>query len=163
MKPIKSTYEILAWKHLNRSVDEKWSDWAVEMMMQGFETEHLVELAGISKPFNQFELKELTDNLFAELGLDFSDKEKVLKSYATFLIEKVLNREKDTFSTLCVPKDLCIELDYEKNLYDFYSLYFAKYDLKYDEIQHYWHGADRTNIDSICLNYFTNWVNENPL
>ncbi len=65
MKPIDSTYEILAFKHLNRNVDKKWIDWAVDMMIAGIETESLIELAGISEPYNQFELKQLTDNVFS--------------------------------------------------------------------------------------------------
>ena len=49
MKPVEFTYEIIAWKHLNQSVDEKWSAWAVDMMLIGYKTEHLVELAGIDR------------------------------------------------------------------------------------------------------------------
>jgi len=40
MKPIDLKYEILAWNHLNRSVDEKCSDWGGggERMFVGFDT-----------------------------------------------------------------------------------------------------------------------------
>jgi hypothetical protein len=71
MKPIESTCEILAWKHFNLAVDEKWIQWAVEMLIEGFETEHLIELAGILKPYNQHELRHLTDKVFEELNLDY--------------------------------------------------------------------------------------------
>ncbi len=74
MKPVESTYEIVAWKHLNNSVDEKWSNWAVEMLMGDYETEHLIELAKIEKPYNQFELQELTDKVFLELNLEYKNK-----------------------------------------------------------------------------------------
>ena len=40
-------------------------------------------------------------------------------------------------SVLFPPKDICIELDYEKYLYHFYSLYFAKTDLLDAEDQWY--------------------------
>lgn len=157
MKPVESTYEIIAWKHLNQSVDEKWSSWAVDMMTVGFETEHLVELAGIEKPYNQFELKDLTNKVFEELNLDYTDQEKVVIDYVTYLAKQVLNDNRDLLKTLREIKDLCIALDYDSKIYDFYSLYFAKEDLNYDTVQRYWNGADRTNIDQICIDYFKKW------
>ena len=162
MKPVESTYEIIAWKHLNQSVDEKWSTWAVDMMMVGYETEHLVELAGIEKPYNQFELTELTDKVFEELNLDYSNQDKIVIDYVTFLAKEVLNKKRDLLKTLREIKDLCTALDYHSKIYDFYSLYFAKEDLNYDTVQWYWNGADRTNIDQICMNYLKKWIDENP-
>ena len=58
---------------------------------------------------------------------------------------------------LTILKDICIELDYDKNLYDFYSLYFAKDDLLYSDNQWYWDGANKKNIDKIIIDYFTKW------
>lgn len=163
LKPVESTYKIVTWKCLNRSVDEKWSDWAVEMMSKGFETEHLIELAGISKPYNQFELKELTDKVFEELNLDYKNQDKIIVDYASFLLKQGLKNKKRTLSILTELKNLCIELDYETKLYDFYSLFFAMDDLTYSENQCYWNGADRNNIDQICTDYFNSWLKENPL
>ena len=161
--PVESTYEILAWKHLNLSVDEKWSQWAVEMMLAGFESEHLVELAGIEKPYNQFELGELTDKVFEELNLDYQNEEKVLMNYVTYLALGVIEEKRDILNTLRILKDLCIHLDYDRRLYDFYSLYFAKEDLNLSSEQWYWNGADRDNIDKVCLEYLKNWVKEYTL
>ncbi|GLB48737.1 hypothetical protein [Neptunitalea lumnitzerae] len=161
MKPVESTYEIILGKHLNQDVDEKWSTWAVDMMMIGYDTEHLVELAGIEKPYNQFELKELTDKVFEELNLDFTNRDKVVVDYVTYLATEVLNDNRDLLKTLREIKDLCIALDYHRKIYDFYSLYYAKEDLNDDTVQWYWNGADRTNIDQICMEYLTNWIKEN--
>jgi hypothetical protein len=161
MKPVDSTYEILAWKHLNLSVDKQWSNWAVEMMMAGYETKHLIELAGIEKPYNQFELQELTNKVFSELNLDFKNQDKVITDYTTFLAKKVISGKRDLLMTLNDLKDICIALDYDSKIYDFYLLFFAKYDLNYDTVQWYWDGADRSNIDQICIDYFKNWIQEN--
>ncbi len=163
MKPVESTYEITAWKCLNRSVDEKWSIWAVDMMMVGYETEHLVELAGIEKPYNQFELSELTDRVFEELDLDYTDQDRVVIEYVTYLAKEVLNDRRDLLKTLREIKNLCVELDLDGRVYDFHSLYFAKEDLNYDTVQWYWNGADRSNIDQICMDYLQKWVAENEL
>ncbi|MFL1895940.1 hypothetical protein ACJRPK_09575 [Aquimarina sp. 2-A2] len=163
MKLVESTYEIIAWKYLNQSVDEKWSARAVEMMLVGFDTEHLVELAGIEKPYNQFELKELTDKVFEELNLNFTNQDKVVIDYVTYLAKEVLNDKRDLLKTLREIKDLYIAFDYDSQIYDFYSLYFAKEDLNYDTVQWYWNGADRNNIDQICKDYLKEWINKHEI
>jgi hypothetical protein len=57
-------------------------------------------------------------------------------------------------------KDTCIELDYEKYLYDFYLLYFAKYDLIDSGNQWYWEDATTENIDRIIFEYFIKWKDD---
>lgn len=160
MKPIDSTIEILIWKHFGESVNENWIQWAVDMMMAGFDTEHLVELAGIDKPYNQFELAELTDKVFDELGLDFKDEDKVVIGYATFVVKQVVLGKRDLLKSLKQLSKLCIDTDYNQIIYDFYLLYYAKEDLRYSEMQWYWDGADRENIDQICLDRFRKWIED---
>ena len=46
----------------------------MEMMQAGYEAISLYELAGISKPYNQFELQELTERVLKDLKLDYSNK-----------------------------------------------------------------------------------------
>ena len=73
-EPVLSTYKILKEKACNADIDESWVDWAIEMMETGFEVESLYELAGISKPFNQFELQNLTNKVLEDLSLDYSNR-----------------------------------------------------------------------------------------
>ena len=157
MKPIESTVEILTLKALNRNVDEKWITWAMDMLTAGFETEHLAIFAGESEPFNQFQLQSQAEKVFSELELDYSNKDQVIRNYACYLIDKALNKQMESFNVLNILKDICIELDYAKYLYDFYSLYFAKDDLKFSENQWYWNDATRENIDTIIIDYFIKW------
>lgn len=157
MEAVKSTAEILAFKVLNRGIDKTWVDWAVEMLVAGFETPNLIILAGESPPYNQFELQGLADKVLEELQLDHSDKDSIIKNYVCYLIDKTLDGQLEPYKTLMILKDVCIELDYEKSLYDFYCLFFAKDDLIHSENQWYWNGADRTNIDKIIHDYFVEW------
>ena len=133
------------------------------MMMVIYETEHLIELAGIAKPYNQFELKELTDKVFEELNLDYTNQDNVVNDYVRYLAMEVLNVNRELLNFLREIKNLCIALDYDSKIYDFYSLYFAKEDLNYDTVQWYWDGADRNNIDKICIDYLKKWIDENPI
>jgi hypothetical protein len=163
MKLIKSTSEILAFKILNRDIGKIWIDWAIDMLMAGFNTKNLVILAGESEPFNQFQLQKLTDKVLDELHLDYSDKKLIIKNYVFYLIDKALKGEIENNEVLKILKDICIELDYENYLYDFYLLYFAKDDLSDSENQWYWNGATRNNIDKIIKDYFNKWKDSHSI
>jgi hypothetical protein len=89
-----STYKILKSKLLNRDVDEEWVDWALEMMEAGYKSVNLHILAGITRPYNQFELRNLTENVLRDLNLDYSNEDKVFRDYAHFLIETLLGDPK---------------------------------------------------------------------
>jgi hypothetical protein len=160
MNYIKSTYDFLAFKSLNKDVNESWIEWALQMIFHGHETEHLIILAGISKPYNQFYLQELTSKVLNELSLDIASQEKVLRNYSAYLANEALDGNRSYRKVLHELKDICIELNYEKFLFDFYSLFFALDDLEYSENQWYWPNATRENINSIITEYFKNWIRQ---
>ena len=161
MEFIKSTAEILALKVLNRNINKIWVDWAVDMLVAGFDTDNLRILAGETEPINQFYAQDLVEKILSELKLDYSDKEYVVKNYALFLIEKSLSSKLDNFKTLRILKDICVELDYADYLYDFYLLYYAKEDFEYSEYQYYWkkNNLTKENIDGFISTYFKNYLN----
>ena len=157
---IKSTYEILAFKALNRDVTESWIDWAIQMIVHGHETEHLLILAGTTKPYNQFYLQDLASKVFHELSLDFPSQERVLRNYSAYLDGEALIGNRSYREVLNELKNICIQLDYEKFLFDFYSLYYALDALEYSQNQGYWPNATRKNINSVITEYFKNWKQE---
>lgn len=160
MTTVKSTYEILALKVLNRDIDKTWTDWATAMLRQGFDTENLVILAGESPPYNQFELQRLTNKVLDELGLKYSDKDQVLKNYAIHLIDEVFKNNLDAYSVLKILKDICIETNHDY-YYKFYELFWAKDDLIDGEVQFYIDDVDRSNIDTFIMDFFKMWKDEN--
>lgn len=157
MQPAANTAEILAFKVLERPIGEEWVDWAIEMLMCGFDGEYLVMLAGERAPFNEFYMRDLTTKALCESGLDYSDKERVINQYVCYLIDLVIDGTTDSFSTLRTLKDLYIELDFEKSLSNFYTLFYAKDDLLESDHQWYWPGATRDNIDAIIKEHFLKW------
>ena len=156
-EPVLSTYKILKEKAFNSDIDETWIDWAIEMMKAGYESDNLYELAGISKPYNQFELQELTNKVLNDLNLDYSDKQLVIKNYVYFIITSSINNPETYIETLRKLKDICIDLNMDNEYFDFYLLYFAKDDLTESENQYYWNGANRNNIDKIIADQFVEW------
>lgn len=154
MNTVRSTSEILAFKILNRNVDTVWINWAVDMLIAGHSSESLLYLAGENEKTNQFELQNLANKTLNELALDYSNYEKVIKDYVCYLLDKAILKEKKYTSVLETLKNLCVELDYDSSLYDFYSLYYAWEDLKYDDHQWYWDNATKKNINQIIEDYF---------
>lgn len=157
-RPVSSTYEILKMRSLNEDVDRRWVDWAIEMMEAGFESDNLYILAGIMPPYNQFELLELTNSVLQELGLVFTDHEKVIRNYVCFLIKKALEDPQKQFATLHELKDIYYTLDTAKEYQDFMLLYYAKEDLNDSPDQWYWTGATQENIDGIIRGQFQVYI-----
>ncbi len=157
-EPVLSTFKILKDKAWNADIDESWSEWAVQMIKAGYETDLLYQLAGISKPFNQFELHDLTDKVLNELQLDYSDKQKVIKNYIYFLLKQNINRTDNYYDVLKEFRGIYYELDMDSDYLNLALLYWAKDDLIYDSYQHYWEGADRSNINKIITEQFEEYI-----
>jgi hypothetical protein len=155
-----STYKILKAKAFNENIDETWIDWALEMMEAGYHSDNLYMLAGETKPFNQFELHELTRKVLEDLGFTYADKDAVLRNYTYYLITKSVDHPESYFNTLRELKNICPDLDMDAGYMDFYLLYYAKDDLTVDEVQWYWGGANRENIDEIIQRQFKTWITE---
>ena len=73
LQKVPSTAEILVYKQQNFNINTQWKDWALEMLMAGYETENLFILAGEDIHCNPFEFTELTDKIFEELHLNEID------------------------------------------------------------------------------------------
>ena len=147
-----TTARILADKALQQTCGQECVDWAISMLEQGRDGHYLTMLAGTSPPFNHFEVADYRDRSLRELGItDISDSAAVT-TYAAEHLRLALAGEADLISTLNVIKDLCIARDYQSDIYDFYTLYFAYTDLQESDFQWYWQGATRENIVSIIRN-----------
>lgn len=144
-----TTARILADKALQQTCGQECVDWALAMLEQGRGGHYTAMLAGLTPPFNHFEVVAYRDHSLRELGIaDIADAAAV-STYAAEHLRLALAGEADLISTLGVIKDLCIARDYQKDIQDFYLLYFAYTDLQESEVQWYWEGANRENIVSL--------------
>lgn len=128
------------------------------MMQAGYEEDSLFQLAGITKPYNQFELQVLTNKVLKDLHLDYSDKEKTIKNYIYFIIKTDIENPEKYYEILKEFRDINYSLDMDIEYQDFALLYWAKRESLETESQCYWEGAYRTNIDNIIREQFENWV-----
>lgn len=157
-KPVLKTYKILKDKACNADIDESWVEWAIEMMQEGYEVESLYQLASISKPYNQFELQDLTKQVLKDLQLDYSNKPKAIYDYTYYLMKSNLNDSENYHNVLEKCINIYYELDMDNEFQDLMLLYWAKNDLLYSDSQHYWEGADKTNIDGIIKEQFEFYI-----
>ncbi len=135
-----------------------WVTWAVEMLLAGFDGEHLVQLAGESPPYNGFEMDALVDKVLEQQGIPYSDKEAVIQDYVCFLTNEVLAGKADAYLTLRKLTELYENgVDgfgphawiSEMDLSEFANLYWTKEDLLDSGTQWYWPNATRENIDDL--------------
>src|SRR6266513_1488419 len=138
-----TTAAIQAWRALRRPPDQRWVDWAVRLLTQGADTPGLRILAGLLPPLDYFEATKLVDRTLMELAISPLDTSSAVEAYTAELLAQ-----------------LCIETSYRRDLMKFYLLRNARDDLTHRDIQHYWAGAGRSNIDGIVREEAQRWLDE---
>jgi len=163
MHKVKSTYKILLDNASQNQSLEFCKDWALEMMEAGFETEHLILLAGLSANVNRFQLDDIINKALKELSLDTLSDEEIVCGYIYYLIDQALNSKMSTKVVLSILRDLCTDRDFDKELFNFYSLAYAKQELEEVGEQYYWEGANSDNINTIINTEFLEWKSKYEL
>ncbi|MEM8884641.1 MAG: hypothetical protein AAGD14_11270 [Planctomycetota bacterium] len=159
-----TTAEVVALRGLKRPIDARWIVWAVDQLTPGRDTPALCELAGAVEPLDHWEAAALVDRALDELGVERSKSEEdAAVAYASICASKILEGAAPTGPTLVELRDLCMELDFFRELDDFYLLSYAHEDLQQDHVQHYWPSATRKNIDDIVLGYCRDWLASHPI
>jgi hypothetical protein len=155
------TYKVVAYSDLTTLNGDDCVDWAIEMLQLGHETPSLLILAGLTKPTNQFEVRDYLKRALSELELDEKTGDDATLSYSSYYITKIAKGE-DVRRNLGMVYEFCKAKDYEKVIYDFYLLYWAWDDLDYgNEYQAYWENADKSNIEQIVIETAKKWAAEN--
>lgn len=144
-----TTSQLLASKALQETAGQQCVDWAITMLEQGYESDHLLRLAGMVPPYNHFEISYLRDRALEELNVEDVAIDVALTRFASQIVTEALNGGRTMLSAMEIIKDLCIGNDYQSNLMDFYLLYFAYTDLQQFDVQWYWPNATHNNIEEI--------------
>jgi len=156
-----STYKILFRKRHRLASVEDWIDWAIEQLTDGIESEHLILLAGMLPSENRFRFDDILDKTLNELDLQDVPEKELLQGYMYHLLNKALAGEMPLMTVLYELNDLRLLATVDdESLIELSMLYYAKDDLKWDTVQFYWHGADRSNIDGIIRSEFRRWLDD---
>jgi len=82
---------------------------------EGYESESLLMLAGMSQMDNGFEIQEYFKKTLAELNLELPDRRNAALEYATGIAQDILNEKRDLFEGLTEIKSGALDS------YDFFS------------------------------------------
>ena len=154
------TYAIRAWRLLDRPPNERWVEWAERLLVEGADTPALRMVAGLRAPLDYFETTKLVDRALAELWIPVVGKDAGVETYAAVLVEVLLYSPEFVDDALGELFQLCVETGYPRSLMSFYLLRCARDDLRQQEVQFYWDGANRSNIDAIIRDEARRWLDE---
>ena len=141
-----STARLFADKAQEKSCGVECVEWAISMLESGHDGHHLEMLAGLSPPYNHFEVADLRDRSFQEQGIEAIEGDRAFSIYAAEEIAGFLAGTREVLDMLATVRDLWIANNHLRDIYDFYLLYFAYSNLRDGEEQWYWEGANSENI-----------------
>lgn len=144
-----TTARILAERALRRDCGQECVDWALAMLEEGRDGHHLAMLAGETPPHDALELQRLRDGALRELGIPEPERQAALSAYASECVRALCGDEAGLEDALDSLRDLYLACGSPDELQDFYLLHWAYSDLREQEVQWYWEGADRTNIVAV--------------
>jgi hypothetical protein len=142
---------ILAMRALQRSCGGESVEWALSLLDRGLDSRSLRILAGMTSPLNHFELSDLRDRVLDELSPPELNEADPVTSYVREIVGEALGNSRTLGEVFREVSELSIALGYPSELRSFYLLRFAWEDLQNGDVQWYWPGATRENIDDIML------------
>jgi hypothetical protein len=156
-----TTSRILAEKALQKTCGQQCVDWAIEMLVRGHDTHHLLRLGAMLPPFNHFEIAELRDLALADLEIADLGLTQAVTCYAVDLLRTALTKDSEAIvHAIAAVSQLCFASNYQKDIFDFYLLDNAYDDLRSHGVQFYWPDAKIDNIVSLMRNRAEQFVRD---
>jgi hypothetical protein len=149
---------IRACRALGRPPSPSWVDWAVQALEDGRDGSNLRILAGLREPFDYSDTVRYVDGALIEAGVEPLAQSEAISAYSQELVSFLVERSTIRPEALSQLANLCVDTGYPKSLMPFYLLHFARQDLLAGRDQHYWDGADSSNIDEIVQNEARAWL-----
>lgn len=146
-----TTTEILARRMLERECGQECVDWAIGMLERGYDSTALRVLAGLTPPFSHYEVCSLRDRALGETRAAELAIEDPINAWVA---EIAYESTHDTGGLRVIfgrVAHLAMELGHPADLEPFFLLHFAAEDLIGSEMQWYWPGATKDNIDEIMV------------
>lgn len=155
------TYKVSSYSEVPNFSTDDCVDWAVEMVVNGYETYSLLILASLSKPTNYFEAIDYLKKSFNELNLDFRTGELGRISYCFYLIKMMASENNVKFNLRALHR--IIEDEFNDDLInEFRYLDWAWGEFDYgNTYQEYWPEANKQNIQDIVVSKAKEWIETN--
>ena len=153
---------IIAMRALQYDLTDVAPSWACNQLEVGKNTRHLSILAGLSALNGRWEIEDICDRAFDELGIRVPCPNDGLILYALelALAYQEGSIQKDFFlRTMC---QLCIDTGYAKSLYPFYLLRWTWDDLKTQTFSYYEEKATRENFNDLLFAEINKLIEQKP-
>lgn len=125
---------ILSARNLGTVEPREFSDWAILELERGFESKSLVMLASECDAKSYWEVERHFRDSIAELGWNFPEDQSAIERFADSTIQKIVDKEIAPMDGCRSLSDMCIYLDYPKELSNWSALYWAKGDIGDEEL-----------------------------
>lgn len=160
-----TTSEIVALHVLGERPGQLAVDWAVDLLVRGYDTPALRQLAGESEPFDSYEIEKLLKRAFRDLNVIIPEEQKAAQVLlVSARIRQLLAGEASSKETMSELLQLYYAFDEPKELFDFYLLNAARAGIALGEDpiywQDYWPEANAGNIDQIVIEKCREWLKE---
>ncbi|MBL7784753.1 MAG: hypothetical protein JNM36_02510 [Chitinophagales bacterium] len=133
-------------------------DWAVDLILQGKDSDNILMLASFSKPIDRAEIAPYLTNVLNELELEELNYESAILAITHYHLVEIMN---DTAIRYHLEILYELYLDYDEPLLtDFYLLYLAWDDLENTGINYYFREADLNNIEAVVKKEAKEWVDK---
>jgi|GEM_PF-1038629 len=158
------TSEVFAHHYLKTVPNFTLVEWAENMVIAGFDSEHLDILLGEIAPFNGFEMDDLLTRIQNDLGLPkITSHSEAVAIAATAYVKRFLQGVADSGTTMFTVAKLYTHDEQSEVVCDFYFLHLAAVDLAETDYQYYWPNASRHNIENVIKTRCVEWVKQHPL
>jgi hypothetical protein len=136
-------------KASQKSCGQECVDWAIGLLQNGKEGEHLLRLACQFPPHNHFQIARYRDLVLEEQHYNEIQRDQVILIHAREILEFGLEGRIPLLNAVKEVARVCMENNDNRSLFDFRMLNWALDDFQYDTVTHYWPDATPENIMEI--------------
>ncbi|MFC6267246.1 hypothetical protein [Frigoriflavimonas asaccharolytica] len=133
-------------------------DWAIELLVNNIVTENIQIVAGFHKPVNSLEINPYVTEILKEFNLREFYGDEAVQNNAYSEVEKILNDEGVLITNLNHLCKICIDNDYDDNLYPFYLLKFSWEDLIDLGTSYHNYNVTFENFNKVCIYEAKKWM-----
>lgn len=133
-------------------------DWAIDLLQKEVVTDNIQMLSAFSKPTDAWEIKPFVSKVLKEFNIEEFEGEKAIQSQSYYYIQKIVNGENDVLGCLEKLARVCVQSEYEKNVYPFYLLYYSWGDLEDFKMSFHYQDVTFSNFNETVLKEAKIWL-----
>lgn len=120
--------------YLHRGISPRdFSNWAISLLEQGFDSKNLRILASMFNA-DMYEVEDFFHRTLKDLRWTLPSKEECIKRYVDLLVSKIADGTLKPFEGCIELKDIYYAMDQPRNLSNWHALYWSREDVSREEL-----------------------------